>query len=500
MQLLCLLTVVAVLAASEIVAPQSFGLSPVVRAVVGLGLMASVVAFACVVTWGAQRALDASILPSPTLLQRFDRGRRRHMVAWCVAALGAVYLLDWQRLTPDWVTALNWLVLDKLFMLAPIVGPLVFSWALFYEVDCEILRRRRLLHGEPAPVRSLVRYLMKNLGRPLGLIVAAGCLFWLTSDLAKAASIWIGASAGAGLQLPLSVGLILVALPWFMVQCWQTTPLASDGQLGRMLGGLVKRLRVAPLSIRLWETDSRMANAAVLGMVPPVRYVLLSDDLLRILTLRQVAAVFSHELAHIYHWHYLWRGLAVLVPLALATTVDFVASGFFPAFAETMKAHLGESGLQGIVLVVGLAVYLPTGFSHISRRLEVQADLTACRILSADLDRAVEDDPPPIPPAGESSSSAEGKSGPVRIGAITELRPEAVDELVRALHRVAAWNQVAVQTADWQHFSVAQRVALLRSFQASPEAVIDFERRLWFLQAGLALLLLATTLALILPR
>ena len=58
--------------------------------------------------------------------------------------------------------------------------------------------------------------------------------------------------------------------------------------------------------ILLWQTNHNMGNAAVMGLVPRMHYILLSDVLLETMTDQQIEAVFAHEIGHVKHWHMGW--------------------------------------------------------------------------------------------------------------------------------------------------------------------------------------------------
>ena len=49
-----------------------------------------------------------------------------------------------------------------------------------------------------------------------------------------------------------------------------------------------------------------MVNAAVIGFLPGLRYVLVSDLLLESMSPIQVEAVFAHEIGHVRHRHVVW--------------------------------------------------------------------------------------------------------------------------------------------------------------------------------------------------
>ena len=58
--------------------------------------------------------------------------------------------------------------------------------------------------------------------------------------------------------------------------------------------------------ILVWHTHYNMGNAAVMGVVPQMRYVLLSDLLLERMDDEQIEAVFAHEIGHVVHRHMVW--------------------------------------------------------------------------------------------------------------------------------------------------------------------------------------------------
>src|SRR5690606_31987071 len=88
--------------------------------------------------------------------------------------------------------------------------------------------------------------------------------------------------------------------------------------------------RVRFREVLLWRTFGGMVNAAVMGMLAPLRYILLSDALLEHLPAEQVEAVMAHEVAHIRKRHLVWllvlSGSAmVLLQLVCGLTVSHAA-------------------------------------------------------------------------------------------------------------------------------------------------------------------------------
>ena len=94
------------------------------------------------------------------------------------------------------------------------------------------------------------------------------------------------------------LGLVAVAIflasPVLLRRIWSTTPL-PDGPLRTKLLKLCNRIGLRVAEILIWHTDGVMVNAAVVGLVPRMRYILLSDTLLEAMTEDEIEAVFGHE-------------------------------------------------------------------------------------------------------------------------------------------------------------------------------------------------------------
>ena len=52
-----------------------------------------------------------------------------------------------------------------------------------------------------------------------------------------------------------------------------------------------------------WRTRHQIGNAAVMGFIPQVRYILLTDLLLETMSDEQIEAVFAHEMGHVLADH-----------------------------------------------------------------------------------------------------------------------------------------------------------------------------------------------------
>jgi Zn-dependent protease with chaperone function len=229
---------------------------------------------------------------------------------------------------------------------------------------------------------------------------------------------------------------VLVLTPGVLRLVWDTAPL-GPGELRTRLDGLLRAQRVRPASLRVWRTRGTLINGAVVGLVPPLRYIFLTDGLLDRLTPAQVEAVGAHEVGHIRRRHMVWLGTAILAAVLLSS----VALGL-------VLAALGRSGASPVDVTAGLvcslaAVVLTLGF--VSRRFEWQADAFAAAHLSR----------------------AEGAS---------VVTPGAVETMAGALRAVAESNGLPLRRFMWRHGSIAERIRRLESLVGLPVGALPVDR------------------------
>ncbi len=211
----------------------------------------------------------------------------------------------------------------------------------------------------------------------------------------------------------------------------------AAGELRSDLELLAHDAGIGVREIWVWPTDGLVANAAVMGIFPGLRCVMLSDALLECMPRAQVRAVMAHELGHVARKHLAWMIVVVLACWTLAGVLATpVAEWSFNALAQDMDEAAREQLLQAAVVARDLAVLVLglCAFGFASRRFERQADSYAVQLLST---RAGHDD----------------------------ATPEAVDAMVGALGSVALLNHVAVARGSWRHGSIAWRQEYLRALQ-----------------------------------
>ena len=257
-----------------------------------------------------------------------------------------------------------------------------------------------------------------------------------TAQLAGA----IGGAAVLFLLVPLVVPLILGLRR------------LEAGELRADLEQLAADARVPIREIWVWPTGGLVANAAVMGLFPGLRCVMLSDALLECMPRDYVRAVMAHEIGHVARRHLPWLVVVILACWALA---DIVATPVAQAAFEWFAAPAVDAGDAGAVataresaILLRDAAVLALGllaFGYASRRFERQADTYAVELLSAR--------------AGHAHAT-----------------PEAVHAMVGALGAVALLNHVPPTRPSWRHGSIRWRQDYLGRLAGAAHGALAIHR------------------------
>jgi Zn-dependent protease with chaperone function len=261
-------------------------------------------------------------------------------------------------------------------------------------------------------------------------LVGNGVGAW--SGLREAAT--IAAAAGVFLFSPLIARAVL------------DTQSLPQGPLRETLSDVCRRHRIGVRDLLLWNTNGSMINAAVMGLIAPLRYVLITDALLETLRENEVRAVMAHEIGHVRRRHMVWLVLCLLACFLLAAIAVEL-----PLRSIERTLHLGSAWDEPLTifsalmqLVIGLWV-----FGWICRRFERQADTFAVQHLS-------------------------GLGTPQAMnGHVTS---ESVDAMRGALETIAQLNTVDPSRHSWRHGSIRWRQRYLDSIIGKPIAALHIDR------------------------
>jgi STE24 endopeptidase len=229
-----------------------------------------------------------------------------------------------------------------------------------------------------------------------------------------------------------AVVAVMVISPAVLRHVLQAIPL-PDSPLRDRLAAVSRSAGIGCRDILLWNTHFNTGNAAVMGLVRPVRYVMLSDLLVESMTEPQLEAVFAHELGHVRHRHLFWFGAFLIgVGGGVFSILDWVEECL--PLKEDGKIAFGLAA--GAAAIAGLLL----AFGFISRWFERQADVFAARSFSDDVERGAH-------------------------------------IFASALNRIAVVNNIAPNALNWTHGSIDKRTRYVMKLATDPAEAERFDRR-----------------------
>jgi len=242
------------------------------------------------------------------------------------------------------------------------------------------------------------------------------------------------------------LGALILLMAPLAVKFWDCRPL-PESNLRRRIEEYLRSQKTRVREICLWETFSgRLLTAGVIGVLPPLRYLLLSTGLLAALEESEILSVVAHEVGHLKRHHMAWLLLffvlfSLLVYLAFYPLfLGFLA--YFPipevlSFLPTEKFFLPEA-LFTIGLVVTVVLYFRFLLGFFLRNFERQADLYCL----------------------ESLGTAQG--------------------LIRAFQKIAALSGNTEDLPSWHHFSIRERISFLLAAEKDPSLIQRHHRKVRF--------------------
>lgn len=428
-----------------------------------------------VVAFGGANTCLRDIQRGLPLEQVQHKYSRLTSILWVVllGGFGAVMLLtNYAAFIGSSLPQIPFRVVHDLLALSPFLIALVLQWIVLYPADRTIRRAYAMLgqsqshqHGQVWSINQYlafnIRYQLLLVALPMVLILVVRDVIECFRDPITQAFGWVYAPDAA---LAAGAGVVFLVAPLILRYIWYTHPLPADA-LRAGLADMCRQLRLGYRDILVWRTGGVIANAAVMGLCGPVRYILLSDALLSYMTTAQIRSVFAHEAGHVRRHHIFF--LAVFA----GVTIGWI--GIFD-MALRMEMQLGDDLLQlaGLPLVL---VCWGVFFGPLSRMFERQADLFAVECTTADVDICMQpcpvhnpellpDDQPEIPSWTHQQHRA-------------RLCTTASYVFATALERVAALNGVSRSSRNWRHGTIRSRCVAVMSLAMQPGAYEQFQVR-----------------------
>jgi len=433
-----------------------------ITAVAGLGYVALGGLAASVGAAVTARAVRNAPGPVPPRVLKRQNLFGLFLNVYLVGGLAAALTLGYGRWVGFTLGLARAPLVGMLAAIAPFVAALLLVWMCGYPAYRAVRRRMAAAAVEPPVIWTRAQYVAYNARHHLLFVLVPVSLIVLLQDLL---GLYLGpvlpqTALGAALLTATMIAAALsvfVVAPAMIVRIWRTRPL-PDGPLRRGLERMAERMGLRFREILVWRTEGAIANAAVMGLVPRVRYVLLSDALLDRMDDAEVRAIFGHEAGHAASHHILHAMVFVISAVTLCMLAGMLLADLL-SWGEWAYAVLP------VVLVVAVA---GVGFGMLSRRFERQSDVIGAWAVGAD----IEPEPPSV------------------CGDADAVRPEGAALFARALQRIAALNGIPPRQRNWRHGSIADRISYILWLGATrgsrgtiDAAVRRIKRGLWVLLA-----------------
>jgi len=374
--------------------------------------------------------------------------------------------------------------LDDLIILLPFILWLVAGYFFFYPAD-RAIRESMLGHmldlSEPVHpiwtrwqyVDFQIRFQILLIGLPLMIIICAKdildayepTLIAFCRPIFAFFNLRVFAANTPELILAACAGVIFLLSPFMIRLVWKTQSL-PQGQLRTTLQRLAQNANLNYRDILLWPTYGVIVNAAVIGFLGPMRYILLSDGLIESLTDGQIEGVFGHEVGHVKLHHLTLLLLFAIVSMGLVGLAGWQIQISF---------HLSEQLTQMIVLGAIIAVWF-IAFGYVSRKFEAQADLFGAQLLSREFDRG---NGCGYPNCLRHQTSPEPTINTRKVCiAGSELFSSALD-------RTASLNAVPRSANSWRHGSIQQRCSFVIRCAEDFSTLVNFQASIWWIKISL---------------
>ncbi len=344
---------------------------------------------------------------------------------------------------------------DEIVLLGPFIVMLIMKWHCFYPINRyvrEYVVAGQLAEGLSArPVWTRRQYVSFQIRHGLLIILVPLMLMLALKDVVclfvdnlfpaeEAAGNFV--SYAGEIIIAAGAAVIFIFSPLLLRRIWLTRTL-PDGPLRTRLEEFCRKIKLSYRDILLWDTYSAVANAAVMGLIRRIRYVMLSDNLIENMSDEQIEAVFAHEAGHIKHHHIMFMVMCIV---GAGSVTFLLLRGMEDLLNETAVTEQ-LPGKYGAWFIDGAGVLLMISwillFGWVSRRFERQADLHAAMA---------------VDPQDEHKTL--GEHGAYIMGS--------------TLQRIAFLNGIATETRSWRHSSIASRRDFLYHLSAQPKKLRRF--------------------------
>jgi Zn-dependent protease with chaperone function len=353
------------------------------ESVVGMLILVSAFGFISkFIEWRLNAALVTGALPSK-VAETHVIHKRLLQWSWVLISPFFLAIIGWGMMPVKLIPGLSGLGWSLLIWMLPTVLMVVL-------IDSQSHRWRNLLVASVASRRddpnleSWIRTFWSHARHTWLIVFAMPLVACFAIDLVTATSnSWEISAAIKSLLCVLVMMPIVFAVPYAMLWCWSTEELEGiDDDLSSISNSRVAWIKElwkhhVPRSpqILFWSTNNRVACAMVVGWLPPLRCLVLSDALLQKLNDDQLRMVILHEIAHVRRWHVWLRFVPVMVG-TVGLSLWFQPTTYAIILKSVPDYMIWMHALATVAGIIALVCWI----SSIAKWTELDADRIAIKM------------------------------------------------------------------------------------------------------------------------
>ena len=351
----------------------------------------------------------------------------------------AVYLFDlkyWVELIPGFE---RFSLLGDSCAISLFIFYLITIWYLAYPAYCLIFQ----------PLFTKWSYILSNFRLNIP-ILFPWIIFSLVYDVISL-SPWPGLNnfvntiQGQIISFICLITILMLFLPKLILSFWGCKPL-DNLEKGRQLKTFLKEKGFKYRQLLLWPIfEGEMMTAGIMGITGRYRYILFTNSILNILSIRELKGVLAHEMGHARYRHQLLFILFFIGFFVLS--LELFDLYFYLIFFNPLFISMGYSNdsqslnllylLFSVPVLISIFIYFRYLMGFFMRNFERQADLYSAAVMGT---------------------------------------PEPV---ISSLEKIAFYSGKTRDVPSWHHFSIRQRVDFLRRTANEPKLSKKHNRFVW---------------------
>ncbi len=229
---------------------------------------------------------------------------------------------------------------------------------------------------------------------------------------------------------------VMIFFPPLVRRLWGCMEL-PEGRLKDHLSEFCRQQNFA-VELYIWPLfEGKVLTAGVMGLVPGLRYILLTPAIIETMTIAELEAVMAHEIGHVKKKHLL---MYILLIGGFSLIAGLLAEPFFYysfSFEWVFKLLTGESInpdtvvalVVGVPFLILLLFYFRFVFGYFIRNFERQADLYVFKVLGS------------------------------------------IRALVSAFDKIAETSGQSRNKPNWHHFGIGERIDTLEMCEKDPSLI-----------------------------